>query len=190
MRARFSARLVFAVVVCAKSVACSHPQPSTPTTSLSSVVSPQWVQEGSGLYTDTEGHLFLRGVGVRGGIKNERLQAYASANHARAETTKLVEILTASLQREGGSSLRASDPLLAEEKALQEVTQAYTADLKTKIKIIDQWIHPTTGATHTAARFDVDGLFTHLLEAPTLKASTKKRLEGVFRDLLLKSQNL
>jgi len=148
---------------------------------------PNWVNRGSGAFSDGGSKSFY-GVGGVTGIENKPLAVSAADNRARAEITKIFETYSASLMRDYARSTTAGDmQKTSEEQDVQQAIKTFSAATLSGVVIVDHWKDPSDGTLYALAKLELDKFKENIDKAKELNAAVRDYVrnnsEKAFKDL-------
>ena len=140
---------------------------------------PEWVNKGSGAFTDAAGGAIFYGVGMVSGVQNRALAVDAADQRARASIAKSLDNYVAVLTKDYMASTTAgSMDKSSEEQHITTTLKGFTQFTLQGSIIVDHWKDPSDGTMFSLAKLDFANVKKTLSEAKELDDKVRDFVRG------------
>ncbi|MFA6582684.1 MAG: hypothetical protein WCS77_00160 [Elusimicrobiaceae bacterium] len=135
---------------------------------------PEWVNKGTGAFTDANGQKVFYGVGMVSGVRNRALAIQAADQRARSEIAKSLDNYVAVLTKDYMASTTAGNmDKSSEEQDISTTLKGFTKFTLQGAVIVDHWRDPSDGTVCSLAKLDMAAVQQTLNDAKELDAKMR-----------------
>lgn len=137
---------------------------------------PDWVNQGSGAFSDAGKKVFY-GVGVVQGVKNIAMAKTSAENRARAEISKQMETYSASLMKDYMAATSAGGQS-SEEQHIEQAIKTVSATTLSGVMIVAYWVTGDRSTYYALAKLDLESFKNALGTANDLSEQARDAIRG------------